>query len=323
MLPEKYSWSDIKQALRDPWLAVDKTNRVANKALYRRRYSDGFDVMAADWDNLLIIDGCRYDVFERLNDIEGELQPIISLGSHSTEFLDKTFVGNTFHDTIYITANPHAPRYINGEFFKMETLYEEGRAGPAREHYPENVVEMSRRVFENHPDKRYIVHFMQPNVPFLGPTAEEVRERLLTEHDVVFAGMTEIEDGREPRQELGTLKAACEEGYITRETLWQAYEENVEIALEYVKKLLDELDGKTAVTADHGEMLGERLPPMFFRQFGHSPEVYTEELRTVPWFVPEFDSRRETRSDPPIEREQLDDDVVKERLSQLGYADYA
>lgn len=313
----------MKQAVTDPWLVVDKLNRLANRALYKSRYSDTFDVMAQDWDNLIILDGCRYDAFERLNDINGELSSVVSLGSHSTEFLERTFVGKSFYDTIYITANPHAPRYIDGEFFKMVTFYEEDRSGSPREHYPENVIKMSKKVFDSYDDKKFIVHLMQPNVPFLGPTADKVRERLLAEHGVVFAGMNDENADQDSHTVLGTLKEACEKGYISRELLWKTYDENVEIAIKYADKLLDELEGKTAITADHGEMLGERLPPLFMRQFGHKPNIYTKELRQVPWFVPEFESRRATKSDDPVQQEEHDKELVKERLAQLGYADYA
>jgi hypothetical protein len=162
---------------------------------------------------------------------------------------------------------------------------------------------------------------MQPYVPFLGPTAQEERERLLEEHGITFSGMTETELS-EPEEEFATLKEACENSYITRETLIEAYEENIEIAIEHVKRLLEELDGKTVITADHGEMLGEQMPPLMTQKFGHDPGIYTDELRKVPWLVIESDERREVCSEEPIEREDVDDEVIKERLEQLGYAEY-
>lgn len=38
------------------------------------------------------------------------------------------------------------------------------------------------------------------------------------------------------------------------------YRENVAYGLEYAQNLLEALDGKTVVTADHGELLGESVP---------------------------------------------------------------
>jgi hypothetical protein len=298
-----------------------RLNRRFNRIIYSRKFSPGFDVMDADWDNLIIIDGCRYDYFEEFNTIDGELTKITSQGSHSTEFLEETFKGKQFHDTIYITANPHAPRLISDEFYLMDTLYEENHTSPPREHFPENVLESARSIIEQYPDKRYIIHFMQPNVPFLGPTAEEIREKALDE-EIIFTGMTSLPEGVEPKREFGTLKEACEKRYITRPQFLKTYEENVQIAIENAEKLLQDLDGKTAITADHGEMLGERLPPLFFKQFGHDPYLYTPEIREVPWLVIESDTRREITSEEPIESDELDEKVIKDRLEHLGYADF-
>lgn len=121
---------------------------------------------------------------------------------------------------------------------------------------------------------------------------------------------------------LGELKEACEKGYISEDELVQAYTENVEIALEYARKLLGKVDGKTAITADHGEMLGETIPPLGFKQFSHEPYIYTDELRHVPWLVIESDDRRDIISEAPIANMRVDDDVVNDRLKQLGYVDY-
>ncbi|MDG5776143.1 hypothetical protein VB773_02085 [Haloarculaceae archaeon H-GB2-1] len=36
--------------------------------------------MAEEWDNLVILDACRYDVFEEMHTFPGTLKPIISKG---------------------------------------------------------------------------------------------------------------------------------------------------------------------------------------------------------------------------------------------------
>ena len=337
MTPRRYSLSNLKKALDDPSLFVEEGKRVnkeilhsvnkrLNQYFYREKYEDQFDVMAADWDNLIILDGFRYDYFEEYSDIDGELSRIVSQGSHSTEFQEKTFSDKQFHDTIYITSNPHSPELIsNDTFFLMESVYSEDIDGAAREHYPERVVEMAIPVTEEYPDKRHIIHLMQPNVPFIGDTAKEIRGRLYDQEGVVFRGMepSDMSGDFTPNDILGELKVACKKGYITEEELAQAYTENVHIALEYADKLVDELKGKTVITADHGEMLGESVPPLRFKQFSHEPYLYTDELRHVPWLVIESEDRRRIVAEDPIDDDELSDDVVKDRLKQLGYVDYA
>ena len=36
--------------------------------------------MKEDWDNLVILDACRYDMFKKLNTINGKLEYKISIG---------------------------------------------------------------------------------------------------------------------------------------------------------------------------------------------------------------------------------------------------
>jgi hypothetical protein len=47
--------------------------------------------MEQDWDVLIILDACRYDIFSETVDIDGELTAINSRGSHSEEFCTAHF----------------------------------------------------------------------------------------------------------------------------------------------------------------------------------------------------------------------------------------
>ena len=55
--------------------------------------SDGINIFHEDWDNLIILDACRYDYFKQLNDMDGELEYRISRGSQSREFMRGNFQG--------------------------------------------------------------------------------------------------------------------------------------------------------------------------------------------------------------------------------------
>jgi arylsulfatase A-like enzyme len=59
----------------------------------------------------------------------------------------------------------------------------------------------------------------------------------------------------------------------------QVYNANLRRALESVEELIESLDGKVVITADHGEMLGEK------GLYSHPHGVYFKELVEVPWFV--------------------------------------
>ena len=49
----------------------------------------GTRVLGEDWDNLILLDGCRYDLFKEVNTIEGELTKVKSNASSSDEFFEK------------------------------------------------------------------------------------------------------------------------------------------------------------------------------------------------------------------------------------------
>ena len=66
-------------------------------AWFLLKYGRGKDVVDADWDNLIILDAYRYDDFESVNNLDGELQQIVSKGSDSPMFMEKTFSGRTLH----------------------------------------------------------------------------------------------------------------------------------------------------------------------------------------------------------------------------------
>jgi hypothetical protein len=106
--------------------------------------------------------------------------------------------------------------------------------------------------------------------------------------------------------------------------LERGYEKNLRIVLECVQELLDYLQGKIVVTADHGELLGENgqffHPGFENRQFVESRH---KKLIEIPWL-------EITRDQPNTiipatidfrESEILSekDEKIKDRLKALGY----
>lgn len=319
---DHYNLSNIRTAISEPYLFYDelrRVNRRLNGALYRDRHMDGFDVMAEEWDTLIILDGCRFDVFEDVHTFPGTVASVPSQGGHSNEFMRKTFWDRTLHDTVYVTANPWSEQIGDDVFFLTRTTYtEEVKGGRAR--LPEDVADLAIRTFEEYPDKRFIVHFMQPNNPYVGPKAREYRGRLLAEQGVLCTEMdTPGADSADVRREVQHLRRALRHGYISRDVMFEVYRENLEIVTEHAKRVMDELGGRTAITADHGDMFGERLPPLYVREYSHWEGVYTDYLRRVPWVVVESDDRRETRAETPVGREAMDDDSLREHLRSMGY----
>ncbi|MFB6182582.1 MAG: hypothetical protein ABEI78_00815, partial [Candidatus Nanohaloarchaea archaeon] len=57
-----------------------------------------------DWDNLIVLDACRQDLYEEVN---GETESRISAGSSTKDFIKDNFSEGELSDIVYITANPH------------------------------------------------------------------------------------------------------------------------------------------------------------------------------------------------------------------------
>ncbi|GAA3876043.1 hypothetical protein [Haloarcula argentinensis] len=307
MLPERYNISNIQRIFDNPSLVRRELGRLVSKfifpinnRLFERKYGNGIDVMSKDWDNLIILDACRYDYFSEQNTIPGSLDRVLSKGAHSWEFMRGNFAGESLHDTVYVTGNPHTPKLPDNTFHHIDMLH-----NPSK---PESTVERAINAHEEYPDKRLIVHIMSPHAPHLGKTAKKLRERNSA------LNMSENDGG------INIWKAVIEK-QVTRKELCQAYQESVDIALECAETLTKELNGKSVITSDHGEMLGEKTFPLTHRQYSHPHNLYTSDLRFVPWLEVEeiSEDRREVVSEPPTEFNRPDKETVDDRLEALGY----
>jgi len=78
-----------------------------NQFFYRRKGIEGIDMMEADWDFLILLDGCRADLMTDKAFPDWEVHTRKSPASSSHGFIESTFMGRDLTDTVYVTANPH------------------------------------------------------------------------------------------------------------------------------------------------------------------------------------------------------------------------
>jgi hypothetical protein len=122
--------------------------------------------------------------------------------------------------------------------------------------------------------------------------------------------------GVEPVEKDGiTVWQATEQGLIPREEMLESYVENLKIVDENIVTLVHTLEGKTVISADHGENLGEREFGVKF--YGHANE--TKYCRFVPWLELEYDMRKQTEASKPVKDLTPGDGVVNRRLEEHGY----
>jgi len=321
MLPQRYSTDSLLNALRNPIELYKEVGRLWDQIRFEATHPDAVDVMEQDWDYLLILDACRYDVFEDINWIDGELSAVISAGSHSEEFCEANFEGRTLYDTVYVTANAFGARIGDGVFHDLVYTGEEidddfvGWHAFSERMESETVYDATVDAVERHPDKRVIAHFMQPHTPYFGERADEIRARVADDGLVVRSRQPEkVEQySLEDENVVVSLKEAAELGYVTHEEIREVYVENLRLVLKHVESLIAELDGKIVITADHGEYLGEA------GQLGHPKYSYGEAVREVPWLVVDAETRPDITSEEPTNHSDIDETDIEEHLQDLGY----
>lgn len=224
-------------------------------------------ILKEEWDYLVILDACRHDLFQEVVE-ESDFR--YSLGSNSADFIKENFSEGDWSDVVYVTANPHFHEAHFGEltdrraeevFHEVFHTYETDWDEEERTIMPEDVVRDAKTAASLFPDIKLIVHFMQPHYPFLESGLEESGIRMV--------------DGKDGE----TIWGRAEKGQVEDERIWAAYKKNLEIVMEKVRDLQSGLDGKTVITADHGNLVGER------GLYGHPGELGLEPLLKVPWHV--------------------------------------
>ena len=302
------SLSRLKRGLESPNLFLREANRLYHRRFYTRPYNtSGVDIFEEDWDNLVILDACRYDMFVEEADLPGQLETRRSRGSNTVEFLRGNFHDRTLHDTVYVTGNPQLYRnrdWIQSDLHAtVEVWHDDGWDDHHRTVLPETMVDRTLEAAEQYPDKRLVSHFVQPHYPFLV-------EESVFDDDQAF--LRPDEPGCWHQVMTGQLS-------VSKSAVWDAYRETLRTALPHVRELIESLDGTTVVTADHGNMVGERGRPVPVVEWGHPRSVYTEQLVKIPWLVIDGD-RRNIRREEPESQTEVADEVVTERLEDLGYA---
>lgn len=222
-----------------------------------------------EWDNLIILDACRHDFYE---EEFGDSDYRITEGSASKEYIKKNFSDQDFKNTVYITANPHLYEDIFSDltgrrpedvFHTVFNTYEDKWDRQEGTVLPESVVKDAITAEKLFPGKRKIIHFMQPHGPFVG--VEWDKGKLAKKK-------------RSRNEEIGVFDEA-QIGLIDGERVVEGYRQNLSLLEEGIKELKEKLEGKTVVTADHGELLGEG------GMYQHFEGCDAVALRKVPWDV--------------------------------------
>lgn len=268
--------------------------RVSQCIHQRKGTPESFDLMEQDWDTAIILDACRFDYFQEENPFTvGELSKKTAPGGASQEFIREMFLGRELHDTVCVTGNPFVSLLEPGTFHDLivDDAWDIGNSQAP----PDKVTETAIEAHDTYPNKRIIVHYMQPHFPIHDPEYEFVNQGVSWRHGQFWPVS------------------------VTRQEVRDGYRANLRYVLSHVEDLVSEISGKTIVTADHGELLGERSQPIPLRTYNHHEGLYVPELLDVPWLELNSEERRETKSESPKDNQEISEDSRKDRLEALGY----
>lgn len=238
-------------------------------------YDEAVHVMAEDWDVLVILDGCRADIFKDVIDIDefDAYERVVSLGSHSSEWVRRNFHGRSHGDTVYVSANPHTNLLAHDVFHDIVELWDTDYDEDLGTVHPERVLAAAKEAAERYPDKRLIVHFMQPHGPLIGS------------------------DESPP--------------FTSDEAYWRAYADTLEYAYPYARAVADEVTGRTVITADHGQInYGGVLRHLGLKS--HKPNLRLPGLVEVPWAVVDDERRAVTVGETEARVQENVDDRLRD-----------
>lgn len=292
------------------YYAIETLHRTIGQAINTKQ---GENIYSRDWDILIVLDACRYDLMCEVEDDFDFIESVgkfRSLGSHSQEWLSKNFDKEhqtDMIDTVHITGNIYSKDELeSNDFLMLDEAWRDAWDDELKTTPPKPITERGIDAYRELNPQRMILHYMQPHEPFI---PSKMLGSMDNEHDKNY----EVENWGK-REGGKPVWDKFRDGEINRSQLWSAYKDNLEHVLSSVETLLNNVDAdKVVITADHGNAIGER------GVYGHPESIYIDCLRDVPWVETSAENTENKKTDINKKMTNLEDEEVKDRLEKLGY----
>jgi hypothetical protein len=233
-----------------------------------RRLNYGTNVFEREWDVLVVLDACRADLLRSVvaeGNLLDDVGSMRSVGSSSSEWLENTFDGHPeTRRTVMVTGNTWTDRYVEADAFAaLDEVWKYAWDDDLGTVPPSAVTDRAVAMARRRTPARLVVHYMQPHHPFVAdPIAgDEGMARTSAHSDTVSPWVL------------------LRRGEVTAERVWEAYEATLRHVLPEVATLVENVEGRVAVTADHGNLFGE------WGLYGHPMHTPVPALLAVPWAV--------------------------------------
>jgi hypothetical protein len=260
----------------------------------------GTKVFEEEWDVLVVLDACRYDLMEEVQDeyeFTRNMDKSRSIGASSPEWMRKNFTEEwqqEMSETIHVSANPFTESKLDPrDWLLLDEVWKENWEPEIRTIPPSAVTDHGIHHYRDIQPDKMILHYMQPHRPFIS-------------EPICGTGLETHNDGYSP-----DVWDHLRDGMTTVDEVWPAYRKNLEDALDSVEVLLNNIDAEDVViTADHGNFKGE------WGMYGHPIDVPLPTVRNVPWIrTSAVDNQTRT---PDID-DSGDEADIHEKLKNLGY----
>lgn len=270
-----------------------------SQTFLNHRFGMGENIFNTDWDLLIVLDCCRSDAINELEeeyDFINEPSSIFSVGGRTTEWMTNTFTKKykrEIKNTAYITNAPGAVMVFENRF--KEDHYGEEITNPKNL----RVKKFGNKKYVNDHDFGHLMGIYKTDLECqscINAEGKKTNARALTNyainldrketHDrVVLHYIIPHYPFYATRSSTGNMARASElyENINIleerRDETWGAYLDNIRWALEEVSLLLNNMGReKVVITSDHG---------MSFSNFRNktSSGSFNPKIRKVPWIV--------------------------------------
>ena len=262
--------------------------KIINMILYRNNKGSNF--LDKEWDNLIILDGCRYDFFKNLylkRKVKGTLHKMLSIGTHTIEFLLKSFRKKKYDDIVYLTSTPYVDMYCKTKVHKIISVWKNGWDPQYFTVLPETMYYYAIESLINYPNKRLIIHFMQPHFPYIGYSRDDLKENFKENIKKKIQINNQIDFyNTNFKKSLFSIYAIRLFRLLKNDFQIKGYIKNLKLVLPFVEKLIEILPGTTVVTADHGEAFGDKIHTLLpIKFYGHDFNIRIPSLVNIPWLL--------------------------------------
>lgn len=204
-----------------------------------------------NWKTLVILDSCRYDYFKEVNFIKGKLFKVDTRCSNTHEWYAKYWC-NKFHSNTVLVHGIHFVEKFGNFFARAYRMWNYENMLKIDEQ-----ISFAEKVLKEIGDKRVLIHFLQPHIPFNNPKGKKLLRKLKTSGK----GLPEDHD-----------KITIYGNKYGWNEIKEAYKEEIKYVL---KKITDSKIEPDVISADHGIRIGED------KTFRHG--AHTNIVHTVPW----------------------------------------